>query len=81
MVYSMMDFTWTAAKFLWFTYFMFCCFLYFTYYGMMCVAVTPSHHVAAIISSAFYALWNLFSGFIITHTVRLIRDPRLLLIW
>eukprot|EP00250_Pteridium_aquilinum_P022352 c25359_g2_i1 orf=76-4449(+) len=66
-VYSMMDFTWTAAKFLWFMYFMFCLFLYFTYYGMMCVAVTPSDHVAPIVSSAFYAIWNLFSGFVITY--------------
>eukprot|EP00250_Pteridium_aquilinum_P022353 c25359_g2_i2 orf=102-4673(+) len=66
-VYSMMDFTWTAAKFLWFMYFMFCLFLYCTYYGMMCVSVSPSYHVAAIISSFFYAMWNLFSGFLITY--------------
>lgn len=65
MVYSMIGFQWTAVKFFWFVFFMFFAFLYFTYYGMMCVAVTPSHHFAAIVSSAFYGLWNLFTGFLI----------------
>ncbi|MCO5560583.1 hypothetical protein L7F22_014198 [Adiantum nelumboides] len=64
-VYSMLGFQWTAAKFLWFIFFMFLSFLYFAYYGMMCVAVTPSHHFAAIIASGCYGLWNLFSGFLI----------------
>ncbi|KAM1513520.1 hypothetical protein FF2_024777 [Malus domestica] len=43
--------------------------LYFTFYGMMTVAVTPNHHIAAIVSSAFYSTWNLFSGFIIPQPV------------
>ncbi|MCO5595597.1 hypothetical protein L7F22_049642 [Adiantum nelumboides] len=64
-VYAMLSFQWTAAKFLWFIFFMFLSFLYFAYYGMMCVAVTPSHHFAAIIASGCYGLWNLFSGFLI----------------
>ncbi|KAK8551179.1 hypothetical protein V6N12_039836 [Hibiscus sabdariffa] len=64
-VYSMIGFDWTAAKFFWYIFFMFFTFLYFTFYGMMAVAVTPNHHIAAIVSSAFYGLWNLFSGFII----------------
>ncbi|KAE8696102.1 Pleiotropic drug resistance protein 1 [Hibiscus syriacus] len=59
-VYAMIGFEWTAAKFFWYFFFM-----YFTFYGMMAVAVTPNHHIAAIVSSAFYGLWNVFSGFII----------------
>ncbi|KAI3468322.1 hypothetical protein Pfo_024985 [Paulownia fortunei] len=64
-VYSMMGFDWTAEKFFWFIYFLFFSLLYFVLYGMMTVAVTPNHNVAAIISSFFYAIWNLFSGFIV----------------
>ncbi|KAL3844120.1 hypothetical protein ACJIZ3_001523 [Penstemon smallii] len=31
---------------------------------MMTVAITPNHNIAAIISSAFYGFWNLFSRFL-----------------
>ncbi|KAL9265410.1 Pleiotropic drug resistance protein 1-like protein [Drosera capensis] len=64
-VYAMMDFQWSVAKFFWYIYFMYFSLMYFTYYGMMTVGITPNVNVAAIISSAFYGLWNLFSGFII----------------
>ncbi|PIA65378.1 hypothetical protein AQUCO_00100686v1 [Aquilegia coerulea] len=64
-VYAMIGFEWTAAKFLWYFFFMYFTLLYFTFYGMMAVAMTPNHNIAAIVSSAFYAIWNLFSGFII----------------
>ncbi|KAL8462869.1 hypothetical protein ACS0TY_033755 [Phlomoides rotata] len=49
----------------WYLIFMYFTLLYFTFYGMMVVAVTPNHNIAAIISSSFFALWYLFSGFII----------------
>lgn len=65
MVYSMMDFDWTAAKFFWYLFFAFFTFLYFTYYGMMTMSLTPNHNISAIVSSAFYLIWNLFSGFLI----------------
>ncbi|XP_042502636.1 pleiotropic drug resistance protein 1-like [Macadamia integrifolia] len=39
--------------------------LYFTFYGMMSVAMTPNRNIAAVISIAFYAVSNLFSGFIV----------------
>jgi ABC-type multidrug transport system ATPase subunit len=65
MVYSMMDFQWEAAKFFWYLFFSFFTFLYFTYYGMMNMALTPNHNISAIVSSAFYLIWNLFSGFLI----------------
>ncbi|KAG2598988.1 hypothetical protein PVAP13_5KG412300 [Panicum virgatum] len=64
-VYSMIGFEWTATKFFWYLFFMYFTFLYFTFYGMMAVGLTPSYHIASIVSSAFYGIWNLFSGFII----------------
>ncbi|CAN6545235.1 unnamed protein product [Malus baccata var. baccata] len=69
-VYATIGFEWTVAKFLWYLFFMYFTFLYFTYYGMMGVALTPDQHIAAISSSSFYAIWNLFSGFIIPRTVK-----------
>ncbi|XP_051152166.1 ABC transporter G family member 35-like [Andrographis paniculata] len=64
-VYAMVSFEWTASKFFWFFFVTFFSFLYFTYYGMMTVSITPNHQVAAIFAAAFYALFNLFSGFFI----------------
>ena len=68
-VYAMVGFEWTVTKFFWYLFFMYFTFLYFTFYGMMAVAITPNQHISGIVSSAFYGLWNLFSGFIIPHTV------------
>ncbi|KAK8940314.1 Pleiotropic drug resistance protein 3 [Platanthera guangdongensis] len=65
LVYSMERLEWTAAKFFWYLFFMFFTFLYFTYFGMMVVGLTPNYNIAAIVSPAFFSLWNLFSGFII----------------
>ncbi|GKV42059.1 hypothetical protein SLEP1_g49508 [Rubroshorea leprosula] len=67
-VYAMIGFEWTAAKFFWYLFFMYFTLLYFTFYGMMAVAVTPNHNISAIVSSAFVAIWNLFSGFLIPRT-------------
>ncbi|EPS71654.1 hypothetical protein M569_03105, partial [Genlisea aurea] len=64
-VYAMIGFDWTPAKYFWYIFFMFSTLLYFTFYGMMMVAVTPNELVANVISSSFYGWWNLFSGFII----------------
>ncbi|KAJ0639385.1 putative ABC transporter, AAA+ ATPase domain, ABC-2 type transporter, ABC-transporter [Helianthus annuus] len=64
-VYSMIGFEWTVAKFFWYLFFQMCCFLYMTYYGMMTVAITPNASIAAIIAASFYGIFNLFSGFII----------------
>ncbi|XP_059595506.1 pleiotropic drug resistance protein 1 isoform X2 [Vitis vinifera] len=64
-VYGMIGFEWTATKFFWYLFFMFCTLLYFTFYGMMAVAATPNQHIASIIAATFYTLWNLFSGFIV----------------
>lgn len=70
-VYAMIGFEWTVAKFLWYLFFMFFTLLYFTFYGMMSVAVTPNHHIASIVAAAFYSIWNLFSGFLIPRPVRI----------
>lgn len=75
-VYAMMGYEWCFAKVLWFFFFMFFTFLYFTYYGIMVIAATPSYHVALIISTAFYGMWNLFCGFIVPRTVSTLICPR-----
>uniref|UniRef100_A0A2C9UZ79 ABC transporter domain-containing protein n=2 Tax=Manihot esculenta TaxID=3983 RepID=A0A2C9UZ79_MANES len=64
-VYAMVAFEWTAAKFFWFYFISFLSFLYFTYYGMMTASLSPNLQVAAIFAAAFYAVFNLFSGFFI----------------
>ncbi|GAU19345.1 hypothetical protein TSUD_336320 [Trifolium subterraneum] len=64
-VYAMIGFEWTVVKVLWYLFFMYFTFLFFTYYGMMAVAMTPNNHISTIVSSAFFSVWNLFSGFIV----------------
>ncbi|XP_061343438.1 pleiotropic drug resistance protein 1-like isoform X2 [Gastrolobium bilobum] len=64
-IYAMIGFEYTVPKFLWYLFFVYFTFLYFTYYGMMSVAMAPNQHISYIISSAIYAVWNIFSGFII----------------
>ncbi|XVE63543.1 hypothetical protein DITRI_Ditri07aG0028400 [Diplodiscus trichospermus] len=64
-VYAMIGFDWTPRKFFWFLYFMYFTLLYYTFYGMMAVAVSPNSNIAAIVSTFFYRIWNIFSGFII----------------
>ncbi|GFZ20341.1 pleiotropic drug resistance 6 [Actinidia rufa] len=65
LLYSMIGYEWTAVKFLYFYYFIFMCFTYFSMYGMMVVALTPGHQIAAVVMSFFLSFWNLFSGFLI----------------
>ena len=69
LVYAMIGFERTAEKFFWYLFFAFFSMLYFTLYGMMAVAVTPNLNLAAIVSTAFYGIWNLFSGFVIPEPV------------
>ncbi|KAL7223454.1 hypothetical protein ACSBR1_024989 [Camellia fascicularis] len=65
LLYSMIGFEWTAVKFFYFYYFIFMCFTYFSMYGMMVVALTPNHQIAAIVMFFFFSFWNLFSSFLI----------------
>ena len=45
---------------------------------MMAVSITPNHQVAAIVASAFYAIFNLFSGFLMPKPVSYFPSPQLL---
>ena len=71
-VYAMIGFEWTVEKFFWYLFFTTFAMLYFTFYGMMIVAATPNLDIATTVSSAFYGLWNLFSGFIVPCTVGIV---------
>ncbi|KAG8379883.1 hypothetical protein BUALT_Bualt07G0135600 [Buddleja alternifolia] len=64
-IYAMIGFEWTATKFFWYIFIMYFTLLCLTFYGLMTLAVSPNHHIASVISASFFALWNLFSGFII----------------
>ncbi|KAG8056465.1 hypothetical protein GUJ93_ZPchr0002g23043 [Zizania palustris] len=68
LVYAMIGYEWTAAKFIWYLFFMYFTLSYFTFYGMMAVGLSPNYSMSAVISTAFYTVWNLFSGFIIPRT-------------
>ncbi|KAL4190565.1 hypothetical protein AMTRI_Chr07g25310 [Amborella trichopoda] len=63
--YPAVGYYWCAYKFMWYIFTMFFTLLYFSCLGMLCVSVTPNAHVASILSSACYAVMNLFSGFIV----------------
>lgn len=71
-VYSMVSFEWTVAKFFWFFFISFFTFLYFTYYGLMIVSITPNHQAVSIFAAAINVLFNLFSGFFIPRPVMLL---------
>lgn len=58
-----------TESFFWFAFFMFATLQYCTMYGIMAVAVTPNLMMAAVLSSAFFSMWNLFAGFIIPKPV------------
>eukprot|EP00897_Mesotaenium_endlicherianum_P001115 jgi/Mesen1/11003/ME000098S10398 len=64
-VYPLVHFEWTAAKFFWFTFFTFLTLMYFTYYGMMAISLTPNDQLSMVLSIFFFGLWNVFSGFLI----------------
>lgn len=65
--YSVIGFHWSVDKFFWYLFVTLCTFLYYTYYGMLAVAISPNAQVAAVIASAFYSVFNVFSGFLITR--------------
>lgn len=65
--YLLASFEWRLLKLFWYIYFMYFTLLYFTFFGMMTIAVTPNHNIAAIVAAPFYMLWNLFSGFMVAR--------------
>lgn len=66
----MIGYYWSAYKVFWYFYAILCTLMYFNYLGMLLVSLTPNLQVAAIISSAFYTMLNLFAGFLIPKPVR-----------
>ncbi|MCD9641747.1 transcription factor [Datura stramonium] len=80
-VYAMIGFEWTISKFFWYFFIMYFTLLYFTFYGMMTVAVTPNQNVASIVAAFFYAVWNLFSGFIVPRPDSSFHRPRIPIWW
>lgn len=69
MTYPTIGYYGSADKVLWYLYAMFCTQLYFNFFGMLFVSLTPDVTIAAALSSAFYPLLNLFSGFLIPRPV------------
>lgn len=65
-------FGYLAGKFFLYILFMFLTFMYFTFTGMMVISVAPTQHLAAIISSALFSLWNIMSGFIVPKPVSIL---------
>jgi ABC-type multidrug transport system permease subunit len=63
-VYFACGFARDPAKFFWFLLFLWQLLLFFTLFGLTAVALTPNIRVAAVFSSNFYSLFNLFAGFI-----------------
>ncbi|XP_021898918.1 LOW QUALITY PROTEIN: pleiotropic drug resistance protein 3-like [Carica papaya] len=63
--YPMIGYYGSAYKVFWYFYSVFCALLSFNYLGMLLVSLTPNELMAAILSSAFYTIFNLFAGFLI----------------
>lgn len=70
--YPMIGYYASSYKVFWYFYAIFCSFLYYNYMGLMLVSLTPNYLVAAILSSVFYTLYNLFAGFLIPKPVSLL---------
>ncbi|CAL1397627.1 unnamed protein product [Linum trigynum] len=65
--YFMINFERDAGKFFMYVVFMFLTFSYFTFFGMMAVGLTATQSLSAVVSSAFYSLCDLLSGFLISR--------------
>ncbi|KAH0995007.1 hypothetical protein GBA52_018871 [Prunus armeniaca] len=63
--YPMIGYYGSAYKIFWYFYAVFCSLMYHNYMGLMLVSLTPNFMIAAILSSVFYTLYNLFAGFLI----------------
>ncbi|XP_038706976.1 ABC transporter G family member 31-like isoform X2 [Tripterygium wilfordii] len=61
--YFMIHFQMIARKIFLYLVFLFLTFTYYTFSGMMAVGLIPNQDLASVISSAFYSMWTLLSGF------------------
>uniref|UniRef100_A0A0D9XC12 ABC transporter domain-containing protein n=1 Tax=Leersia perrieri TaxID=77586 RepID=A0A0D9XC12_9ORYZ len=64
-VYPMVGFQFSTAKFFLFVLYMMLTFMDYTLFGMMAVALTPNAEVASLLSFSIFMIWNIFSGFFI----------------
>ncbi|KAF1867088.1 hypothetical protein Lal_00049516 [Lupinus albus] len=62
--YPMIGFHWSVQKVFWYFYCTFCTFLYFVYLGMLIMSLSINLDIAAVLSTAVYTIFNLFSGFL-----------------
>lgn len=69
--YPMVEYYGSVYKIFCYFYMMFCSLLYFNYLGMLLMLLTPNYMVAAILSSAYHTMLNLFSGFFILEPVKI----------
>ncbi|KAG8501168.1 hypothetical protein CXB51_003276 [Gossypium anomalum] len=65
LTYSMIGYYVTTYKVFWYFYAIFSTLLGFNYLGMLLVALTPNVAIAGALTSFFYPLFNLFSGFLL----------------
>ncbi|CAI0467875.1 unnamed protein product [Linum tenue] len=65
--YFMINFERDAGKFFMYMVFMFLTFSYFTFFGMMAVGLTATQSLSVVVSSSFYSLCDLLSGFLISE--------------
>ncbi|CAN6460430.1 unnamed protein product [Victoria cruziana] len=63
--YAAISYQPSARKIFWYIFINFCTLLCYTYLGMLMVSLTPNVQVASILSSVFYTILSLFSGFLI----------------
>jgi hypothetical protein len=75
LLYVKIEFSWEIENFLWFYFFIFTAFMHFTLYGMMIVALTPGHQIAAtcclassspeqcVLPMNFYVVPNAYLGY------------------
>ncbi|GAY57255.1 hypothetical protein CUMW_178040 [Citrus unshiu] len=63
--YPMIGYYGSAYKVFWNFYAMFCTMMFYNYLGMLLVSLTPNFMIVSILSTVFYTLFNLFSGFLI----------------
>lgn len=66
--YFMTNYERNLWKLIMYHVYLFLTFTYFTFYGMVAVGLTSTQQTAAVVSSGFYSLWNLLSGFLIPQS-------------
>ncbi|KAI5579409.1 hypothetical protein BDE02_08G087600 [Populus trichocarpa] len=66
--HTMIGYSLSPYKIFWSVYGMFCTLLSFNYLGMLLISVTPDIQLASALTSPFYTMLHLFSGFFVPRT-------------